>query len=47
LNESPESLYKQLAAIYGLDKIKDHTWHLQPCSAKIGEGLYGRYAVDE
>jgi hypothetical protein len=28
-----------LIAIYGLDKIKTHQWHIQPCSAKTGEGL--------
>ena len=25
--------------IYGLDDIKDHVWHIQPCSAQTGEGL--------
>jgi len=25
--------------IYGLDNIKDHIWHIQPCSAQTGEGL--------
>ena len=25
--------------IYGLDTIKDHIWHIQPCSATTGEGL--------
>ena len=25
--------------IYGLDNIKDHVWHIQPCSAQTGEGL--------
>ena len=25
--------------IYELDTIKDHIWHIQPCSAKTGEGL--------
>ena len=25
--------------IYGLDTIKDHIWHIQPCSAQTGEGL--------
>jgi ADP-ribosylation factor-like protein 5B len=29
----------ELIKIYGLDKIKDHLWHIQPCSAKTGEGL--------
>jgi signal recognition particle receptor subunit beta len=28
-----------LIQIYGLDKIKTHQWHIQPCSAKTGEGL--------
>ena len=28
-----------LVSIYGLDKIKDQLWHIQPCSAKTGEGL--------
>jgi small GTP-binding protein len=28
-----------LVSIYGLDKIKDKVWHIQPCSAKTGEGL--------
>ena len=25
--------------IYELDTIKDHIWHIQPCSAQTGEGL--------
>ena len=25
--------------IYEFDKIKDHIWHIQPCSAQTGEGL--------
>ena len=25
--------------IYELDNIKDHIWHIQPCSAQTGEGL--------
>ena len=25
--------------IYELDTIKDHVWHIQPCSAQTGEGL--------
>ena len=25
--------------IYGLDNIKNHIWHIQPCSAQTGEGL--------
>ena len=29
----------ELINIYGLDKIKDQLWHIQPCSAKTGEGL--------
>lgn len=29
----------ELIVIYGLDKIKNHTWHIQSCSAKTGEGL--------
>jgi ADP-ribosylation factor-like protein 5B len=28
-----------LIQIYGFDKIKTHQWHIQPCSAKTGEGL--------
>jgi ADP-ribosylation factor-like protein 5B len=28
-----------LITLYGLDKIKNHIWHMQPCSAKTGEGL--------
>ena len=33
---------KSVAAIiqiYELDTIKDHIWHIQPCSAQTGEGL--------
>ena len=30
---------QDLITIYGLDKIKDKVWHIQPCSAKTGEGL--------
>ena len=29
----------ELIQIYGLDKINTHTWHIQSCSAKTGEGL--------
>lgn len=29
----------ELAKIYEFDKIKDHEWHIQACSAKTGEGL--------
>jgi small GTP-binding protein len=29
----------ELVKIYGLDQIKNHLWHMQPCSAKTGEGL--------
>lgn len=29
----------ELINIYGLDKVKNHLWHVQPCSAKTGEGL--------
>jgi signal recognition particle receptor subunit beta len=29
----------ELAQIYEFDKIKDHEWHIQACSAKTGEGL--------
>ena len=29
----------KLAQIYELNKIKDHEWHIQACSAKTGEGL--------
>ena len=28
-----------LIQIYDFDKIKDHIWHIQPCSALTGEGL--------
>jgi signal recognition particle receptor subunit beta len=28
-----------LIQIYNFDKIKTHMWHIQPCSAKTGEGL--------
>lgn len=28
-----------LIQIYGLDKINTHTWHVEACSAKTGEGL--------
>ena len=29
----------EIIQIYGLDNIKDHVWHIQPCSAQTGEGL--------
>ena len=29
----------ELIEIYELDTIKDHIWHIQPCSAETGEGL--------
>ena len=29
----------QLIQEYELDKIKDHIWYVQPCSAQTGEGL--------
>ena len=29
----------ELSQIYGLDSINTHTWHIQKCSAKSGEGL--------
>ena len=29
----------EIIRIYELDKIKDHIWHVQPCSAQTGEGL--------
>jgi small GTP-binding protein len=29
----------EIIQIYELDKIKDHIWHIQPCSAQTGEGL--------
>ncbi len=29
----------ELVKIYGLDQVKNHLWHMQPCSAKTGEGL--------
>ena len=29
----------EIIQIYGLDNIKDHIWHIQPCSATTGEGL--------
>lgn len=30
---------EELIQIYNLDKIKDHIWHIQSCSAETGEGL--------
>ena len=29
----------EIIQIYELNKIKDHIWHIQPCSAQTGEGL--------
>jgi len=29
----------EIIQIYELDKIKDHIWYVQPCSAQTGEGL--------
>ena len=29
----------EIMQIYEFDKIKDHIWHIQPCSAQTGEGL--------
>jgi small GTP-binding protein len=29
----------EIIQIYELDKIKDHIWNIQPCSAQTGEGL--------
>ena len=29
----------EIIKIYELDTIKDHIWHIQPCSAQTGEGL--------
>lgn len=29
----------ELISLYDLDSIKDHIWHIQPCSAETGEGL--------
>ena len=29
----------ELIQIYDFDNIKDHIWHIQPCSALTGEGL--------
>ncbi len=29
----------EIIQIYELDTIKDHIWHIQPCSAQTGEGL--------
>ena len=29
----------EIMQIYELDKIKSHSWHIQPCSAHTGEGL--------
>ena len=29
----------EIISIYELDSIKDHIWHIQPCSAHTGEGL--------
>ena len=30
---------EEIMQIYGFDNIKDHIWHIQPCSAMTGEGL--------
>lgn len=29
----------EIMQVYGLDTLKTHKWHLQPCSAETGEGL--------
>ena len=29
----------EIIQIYGLANIRDHVWHIQPCSAQTGEGL--------
>lgn len=29
----------ELIYLYTFNKIKDHIWHIQPCSAETGEGL--------
>ena len=29
----------EIIQIYGLDNIKNHIWHIQPCSGQTGEGL--------
>ena len=29
----------EIIQLYELDTIKDHVWHIQPCSAQTGEGL--------
>ena len=29
----------EIINIYNLSEIKDHIWHIQPCSAQTGEGL--------
>ena len=29
----------EIIQIYGLAEIRDHIWHIQPCSAQTGEGL--------
>ena len=29
----------EIMQVYGLDMLKTHKWHLQPCSAETGEGL--------
>jgi ADP-ribosylation factor-like protein 3 len=31
--------YWQVSEAMGLINIRDRVWHLQPCSAKTGEGL--------
>ena len=36
---SGEKKVNEIIQIYELDKIKDHIWYVQPCSAQTGEGL--------
>ena len=36
----------EIIQIYELDTIKDHIWHIQPCSAQTGEGLMGKLLLD-
>mmetsp|Transcript_37589 Transcript_37589/g.118642 ORF Transcript_37589/g.118642 Transcript_37589/m.118642 type:complete len:82 (+) Transcript_37589:714-959(+) len=31
----------EVTEVLGLTNIRDRAWHIQPCSAKTGEGLQG------
>jgi ADP-ribosylation factor-like protein 5B len=31
---------REVSQALGLSSVKDHTWHIQPCCALTGEGLY-------